>query len=203
MERPILLPLSNPTEKIEVMPADAVAWTDGKALISVDIPVPPVPYKGTDYHIGQANNAMLYPGLGLGIIVSGASRVTDGMLLAAAEAVAPQINPQDLGASLLPPVDNLRASSATVAVAVAKQAAKDGVATKQPENWVQAVQDAMWQPVYRSGRLKAGRKCRTELRPSENRFPVFRRPLCYIQTAALPCRHMPPRNTATPSHTSA
>ena len=71
------------------------------------------------------------------------------MLLAAAEAVASQVNPQDTGASLLPPVDNLRASSATVAVAVAKQAVKDGVATKQPENWVQAVQDVMWQPVYR------------------------------------------------------
>ena len=149
VERPILLPLSNPTEKIEVMPADAVQWSDGKALISVGIPVPPVPYKSVNYHIGQANNAMLYPGLGLGVIVSGAKEVTDGMLLAAAEAVASQVNPQDTGASLLPPVDNLRASSATVAVAVAKQAVKDGVATKQPENWVQAVQDVMWQPVYR------------------------------------------------------
>lgn len=149
VERPILLPLSNPTEKIEVMPTDAVQWSDGKALISVGIPVPPVPYKGVNYHIGQANNAMLYPGLGLGVIVSGAKQVTDGMLLAAAEAVASQVNPQDEGASLLPPVDNLRASSATVAVAVAKQAVKDGVATKQPENWVQAVQDVMWQPVYR------------------------------------------------------
>ena len=146
--RPILLSLSNPTERIEVMPADAVQWSDGKALIAVGIPVPPVPYKGVNYVIGQANNAMLYPGLGLGVIVSGASRVTDGMLLAAAEAVASQVNPQDVGASLLPPVDNLRASSATVAVAVAKQAEKDGVASKQADNWVQAVQDAMWQPVY-------------------------------------------------------
>ena len=146
--RPILLPLSNPNERIEVMPADAVQWSDGKALIAVGIPVPPVPYKGVNYVIGQANNAMLYPGLGLGVIVSGASRVTDGMLLAAAEAVASQVNPQDVGASLLPPVDNLRASSATVAVAVAKQAEKDGVASKQADNWVQAVQDAMWQPVY-------------------------------------------------------
>ena len=149
VERPILLPLSNPTERIEVMPTDAVQWSDGKALISVGIPVPPVSYKSVNYHIGQANNAMLYPGLGLGVIVSGAKEVTDGMLLAAAEAVASQVNPQDTGASLLPPVDNLRASSATVAVAVAKQAVKDGVATKQPENWVQAVQDVMWQPVYR------------------------------------------------------
>ena len=148
VERPILLPLSNPTEKIEVMPGDAIKWSDGKVLISVGIPVPPVPYKGVNYEIGQANNAMLYPGLGLGVIVSGAKHVTDGMLMAAAEAVASQVNPQSEGASLLPPVDNLRASSATVAVAVAKQAVKDGVATKQPENWVQAVQDAMWQAVY-------------------------------------------------------
>ena len=130
------------------MPADAVQWSDGKALIAVGIPVLPVPYQGVHYHIGQANNAMLYPGLGLGVIVSGAKHVTDGMLLAAAEAVASQVNPQDAGASLLPPVDNLRASSATVAVAVAKQAVKDGVASKQADNWVQAVQDAMWQPHY-------------------------------------------------------
>ena len=113
-------------------------------------------YNGTDYTIGQGNNALLYPGLGLGVIASGARHVTDAMLVddavgtvcAAAEAVASQVNPQDLGASLLPPVDNLRASSATVAVAVAKQAVADGVATKQSDNWVQTVQDAMWQAVY-------------------------------------------------------
>lgn len=149
VERPILLPLSNPTERIEVMPQDAIPWSQGKALIATGIPVEPVEYNVTAFHIGQGNNALLYPGLGLGVIVSGASQVTDGMLLAAAEAVASQVNPQDLGASLLPPVDNLRASSATVAVAVAKQAVKDGVATKHSDNWVQSVQDAMWQAVYR------------------------------------------------------
>lgn len=148
VERPILLPLSNPTEKIEVMPTDAIPWSKGRALMAVGIPVPPVSYNGTDYTIGQGNNALLYPGLGLGVIASGAKHVTDAMLLAAAEAVASQVNPQDLGASLLPPVDNLRASSATVAVAVAKQAVADGVATKQSDNWVQTVQDAMWQAVY-------------------------------------------------------
>ena len=148
VERPILLPLSNPTEKIEVMPTDAIPWSKGRALMAVGIPVPPVSYNGTDYTIGQGNNALLYPGLGLGVITSGARHVTDAMLLAAAEAVASQVNPQDLGASLLPPVDNLRASSATVAVAVAKQAVADGVATKQSDNWVQTVQDAMWQAVY-------------------------------------------------------
>lgn len=144
VEQPILLPLSNPTERIEVMPADAVPWSKGKALIATGIPVDPVPYEGVDYHIGEANNALLYPG----IIVSGAAHVTDGMLLAAAEAVASQVDPTSPGASLLPPVDDLRASSATVVVAVAKQAAADGVATKEYDNMIQAVEDAMWQPVY-------------------------------------------------------
>ncbi|WWT75784.1 NAD-dependent malic enzyme [Lautropia mirabilis] len=148
VERPILLPLSNPTERIEVLPSDAIPWSGGKALVATGIPVEPVSYHGTKFHIGQGNNALLYPGLGLGVIVSGARHVTDGMLLAAARAVAGQVNPQELGASLLPPVDNLRASSATVAVAVAKQAVAEGVATRQHDNWVQAVQDAMWQPAY-------------------------------------------------------
>ena len=148
VERPILLPLSNPTERIEVLPSDAIPWSGGKALVATGIPVEPISYQGTKFHIGQGNNALLYPGLGLGVIVSGARHVTDGMLLAAAQAVAGQVNPQELGASLLPPVDNLRASSATVAVAVAKQAVAEGVATRQHDNWVQAVQDAMWQPTY-------------------------------------------------------
>jgi malate dehydrogenase (oxaloacetate-decarboxylating) len=148
VERPILLPLSNPTSRIEVMPSDAIPWSEGRALIAVGIPVPPVEYKGVSYEIGQANNALLYPGLGLGTIVSGARHVTDNMLLAAAEAVASQVDVSKPGASLLPPVSNLRASSATVALAVARAAARDGVATKSHENLVQAVQDAMWQPVY-------------------------------------------------------
>jgi malate dehydrogenase (oxaloacetate-decarboxylating) len=148
VERPILLPLSNPTERIEVMPADAIAWSDGKALVAVGIPADPVVHGGTTYTIGQANNALLYPGLGLGTLVSGATSVTDGMLQAAAEAVAGQVDVSAPGASLLPPVDDLRASSATVAVAVATAAAEDGVATVENEDLVQAVQDAMWQPVY-------------------------------------------------------
>ena len=148
VERPIILPLSNPTERIEAMPEDVVAWSRGKALVATGIPVAPFDYEGTTFTIGQGNNALLYPGLGLGVIVSGASRVTDGMLLAAAQAVASQVDPTEPGASLLPPVENLRASSATVAVAVARQAEADGVATTSHDNLVQAVQDAMWQPVY-------------------------------------------------------
>ena len=148
VERPIVLPLSNPTERIEAMPADVIAWSGGKALVATGIPVAPFDYEGTTFTIGQGNNALLYPGLGLGVIVSGASRVTDGMLLAAAQAVAGQVDPTEPGASLLPPVENLRASSATVAVAVARQAQADGVATASHDNLIQAVQDAMWQPAY-------------------------------------------------------
>jgi malate dehydrogenase (oxaloacetate-decarboxylating) len=150
-ERPIIFPISNPTSRIEAMPADVIAWSKGKALVATGIPVPPVEYEGITYLIGQANNALLYPGLGLGTVVAGASRVTAGMLLAAAEAVAGQVDVSAPGAALEPAVENLRASSATTAVAVAQAAAVDGVATRKPKNLVQAVQDAMWQPTYPEG----------------------------------------------------
>jgi malate dehydrogenase (oxaloacetate-decarboxylating) len=148
VERPAIFPISNPTSRIEAMPADIVAWSRGKALVATGLPIPPVDYAGVRYLFGQANNALLYPGLGLGTIVSGASKVTDGMLLAAAEAVAGQADVSERGASLLPAVENLRASSATTAIAVARAAADDGVATRKADDLVQAVQDAMWQPVY-------------------------------------------------------
>jgi malate dehydrogenase (oxaloacetate-decarboxylating) len=147
-DRPIILPISNPTSRIEAMPADIVPWSKGQALVATGIPLPPVDYDGVTYNIGQANNALVYPGLGLGTIVAGASMVTPAMLLAAAEAVAGQVDVSEPGAALVPPVENLRASSATTAVAVARAAIADGVATKQPANLVQAVQDAMWQPAY-------------------------------------------------------
>ncbi|MER5787732.1 NAD-dependent malic enzyme [Streptomyces sp. NPDC001980] len=148
VERPIVFPLSNPTEKIEAMPADLLAWTDGKVLTATGIPVDPVEHGGVRHVIGQANNALLYPGLGLGTVVAGATRLTAGMLLAAAEAVAGQVDARAPGAPLLPPVANLRASSATVAVAVVRAAVQDNVATRRPTDLVQAVQDIMWQPVY-------------------------------------------------------
>ncbi|MGW4273637.1 oxaloacetate-decarboxylating malate dehydrogenase [Streptomyces seoulensis] len=148
VERPVLLPLSNPDSRMEVRPDQAIAWSDGKALMAVGVPVDPVVHDGTAYTIGQANNALLYPGLGLGCVVAGAAHVTDGMLLAAARAVADQTDVCEPGASLLPPVRDLRASSAAVAVAVIKAAAEDGVAARDPGNPVRAVQDAMWQPAY-------------------------------------------------------
>jgi malate dehydrogenase (oxaloacetate-decarboxylating) len=148
VERPIILPLSNPTERIEAVPADVIEWTDGRGLVATGTPWPPVPYQGTSYAIGQANNALIYPGIGLGVIVSRASRVTDDMLLTAAEAVAGLVDMRQPGAGLLPDVENMRASSATVAVAVATQAVKDGVAQVDLPDPVQTVEDAMWQAAY-------------------------------------------------------
>ncbi|WP_269855528.1 NAD-dependent malic enzyme [Streptomyces sp. RPT161] len=159
VERPIIFPLSNPTEKIEAMPADLLAWTDGKALTATGIPVDPVEYGGVRHSIGQANNALLYPGLGLGTVVAGADRLTAGMLLAAAEAVAGQVDARAPGAPLLPPVKNLRASSAVVAKAVVRAAVADKVANRQPDDLVQAVHDAMWQPAY--GSLPDGQEAST------------------------------------------
>ena len=150
-ERPVIFPISNPTSRIEAMPADVIAWSKGQALVATGIPVDPVDYGGVTYSIGQANNALLYPGLGLGTIVAGAAKVTAGMLLAAAEAVAGQVDVSAPGAALVPAVDNLRASSATTAVAVVNAAIADGVATREPASPVQAVQDAMWQPAYPDG----------------------------------------------------
>ncbi|MEU5029167.1 NAD-dependent malic enzyme [Streptomyces milbemycinicus] len=150
-ERPIVFPLSNPTSRIEAMPADVVAWSKGRALVATGIPVAPVEYGGVTYRIGQANNALLYPGLGLGTIVSGASQVTAGMLLAAAQAVADQVDTSGPGASLLPPVENLRESSAITATAVVKAALDEGVATCKPADVADAVREAMWQPAYTAG----------------------------------------------------
>ncbi|MFI9272922.1 NAD-dependent malic enzyme [Kitasatospora sp. NPDC052896] len=151
VERPIILPISNPTSKIEAEPQDLIAWTDGKALVATGLPFGPMQYHGVSYRFGQANNALVYPGLGLGTIVSGADRVTPAMLIAAAEAVAGQVDVATPGASLLPAVENLRASTATTAVAVVRAAQADGVATAKIDNVVQAVQEAMWQPSYSEG----------------------------------------------------
>jgi malate dehydrogenase (oxaloacetate-decarboxylating) len=148
--RPIIFPISNPTSQIEAMPADVIAWSKGRALVAVGIPVPPVDFGGVTYQIGQANNALLYPGLGLGTIVSGASKVTAGMLLAAAQAVADQVDVKGPGASLLPAVQNLRESSAITAAAVVNTAVTDGVATTKPADPATAVRNAMWQPAYQN-----------------------------------------------------
>ena len=148
VERPIILPLSNPTPNAEAVPADLIRWTDGCALVATGSPFPPVDHDGVRYEIAQANNALVFPGLGLGTIVARADRITGAMLLAAAEAVAGLTDATRRGAPLLPPVDNLRVVSATVAVAVARAAAADGVARVDLRDPTQQVHERMWVPDY-------------------------------------------------------
>ncbi len=148
-ERPIVFALSNPAPMAEATPADLIAWTDGRALIATGSPFQPVTYRGVTYVIGQVNNAMLYPGLCLGAIVSRASRISDNMFAAAANAVSSLVAVRLPGASLLPHVDDLRIVSLTVAVAVAETAVQDGLARVAFKDIVQQVGDAMWEPEYR------------------------------------------------------
>jgi malate dehydrogenase (oxaloacetate-decarboxylating) len=147
-ERPIIFPLSSPASLAEATPADLIAWTDGRALIATGSSFGPVTYKGITYVIGQAINAMLYPGLGLGAIVSRARRVSNGMFAAAANAISSLVAVRLPGASLLPHVDNLRSVSLTVALAVAETALEEGLAGVEFDDIVRQVQDAMWQPEY-------------------------------------------------------
>lgn len=148
-ERPIIFPLSNPAPMAEAQPSDLIAWTDGRALIATGSAFSPVTYKGVTYVIGQVNNAMLYPGLCLGAIVSRARRISESMFAAAANAVSSLVAVRLPGASLLPHVDDLRKVSLTVAVAVAVAAVEDGLASVTFDDIVQQVGDAMWEPEYR------------------------------------------------------
>jgi malate dehydrogenase (oxaloacetate-decarboxylating) len=147
--RPVILPLSNPTALAEAVPADLIRWTDGKALIATGSPFDDVIYHGATYTIAQANNAMLFPGLGLATIVTRARLISDGMFTAAACTIAEMVDASQLGASILPAVANLREVSVHVAVAVAKQAAHEGLARLNPSNLETAIRDAMWEPRYR------------------------------------------------------
>lgn len=150
VERPMIMPMSNPTSLAEAVPADLINWTDGQALIATGSPFESIEYKGTTFEFGQSNNAFVFPGLGLGAIVAKAKVFTKGMFTAAADAVAHAVDSSDLGAPLLPRVKNLQSVSFNVAVAVAKAAIQDGVAQNTPEDIEQAVKDAMWHPVYRT-----------------------------------------------------
>ncbi len=147
-QQPIIMPLSNPTAKAEALPSEILEWTDGRALIATGSPFPPVSYQGTTYEIAQANNALVFPGLGLGVIVSRASRVSDGMLAAAANAVAAAVSDRRPGASLLPSIRQLRSVSSKVALAVINVAQEEGLAQAEIDNPIQAVVDAMWVPEY-------------------------------------------------------
>jgi len=147
-DRPIIMPLSNPTSKAEAVPEDLIRWTDGRALVATGSPFPPVEYAGRTYLIAQANNALVFPGLGLGVTVSRAQRVTDRMIAAAADAVARLSDASKPGAALLPPVENLRMISAAVAVDVVRAAQQAGLAATTVDEPIQQVYQAMWRPEY-------------------------------------------------------
>ena len=149
-ERPILFVLSTPAARAEAKPSDLIAWTNGQALIATGSAFPPVTHRGVTYVIAHANSATLYPGLGLGVIVSQASKISEAMIAAAANAVSSLVTVRQPGASLLPQMDDLRSVSATVAVAVAEMAEFEGLARASLDDVVKKVQDAMWRPEYRA-----------------------------------------------------
>jgi malate dehydrogenase (oxaloacetate-decarboxylating) len=149
-ERPVILPMSNPTVLSEAVPADLIRWTGGRALVAAGSPFGVVDYDGIRYEIGQANNALVFPGLGLGVIATRARRVTDRMLLAAARAVANLVDISTPGAPLLPRVSDLRETSVAVAAAVARAAEADGVASVAPDaDLAGQLRALMWEPRYR------------------------------------------------------
>lgn len=150
VDHPVVLPLSNPTSRIEAVPADVIRWSDGHAIVATGSPFDPVVYKGQTHRIAQCNNSYIFPGMGLGVLATGARRVTDGMFMSAAEALA-ELSPakSDQTASLLPDVANIRQVSKAIALAVGRQAQLDGVAPKTTEDELMAAIDAkFWTPQY-------------------------------------------------------
>lgn len=151
VERPAIFPLSNPTSKAEATPEQLLRWTDGAALIATGSPFAPVEHGGRTHRIAQCNNVWVFPGLGLGALLTRARRVTDALFTVAAETLAAGVEPHDLEAGLLfPPIHELREHTARVAAAVAREAIESGIAQETlPEQELEAqVKAAMWEPVY-------------------------------------------------------
>ena len=147
-ERPIIFPLSNPTILAEASAKDLIEWSNGKAFVATGIPSVTVSYKGVDYIIGQANNALIYPGLGLGMLASEASLLTDEMIGAAAHSLSGIVNPGQAGTPVLPPFKYVADVSIKVAEAVAKKAQEQGLARSQETDMAKAVRDLKWYPNY-------------------------------------------------------
>ncbi|WP_368403611.1 malolactic enzyme [Streptococcus parasanguinis] len=148
-ERPMIFPLSNPTKLAEASAKDLIEWSDGKAFVATGIPADTVSYKGVDYVIGQANNALIYPGLGLGMLASEASLLTDEMIGAAAHSLSGIVNPGQPGAPVLPPFKYVAEVSIKVAEAVAKKAQEQGLARAKETDMSKAVRDLKWYPEYK------------------------------------------------------
>ncbi|HJA72917.1 MAG TPA: NAD-dependent malic enzyme [Candidatus Limosilactobacillus faecipullorum] len=147
-ERPIIFPISNPTKLIEAMPADILKWTNGKALTAAGIPVADVDLDGIHYQIGQANNALVYPGVGFGAIAAKAKVVNEKMLSAAAHALGGIVDPDQLGAAVLPPVAKLQEFTTKVAEVVAQSAIDQGLADPSITDAKKAVADLKWEAKY-------------------------------------------------------
>ena len=152
VERPIILPLSNPTALAEATPEDVITWTDGKAIVATGSPFDPVSYKGKVHHISQCNNSYIFPGIGLGVLASHARRVTEGMLVAASQALSESTSDSERsGQPLLPPLGEIRDLSRLIARSVAKQAMTEGVAKEMTDLKLErSIDKVFWEPVYRS-----------------------------------------------------
>jgi malate dehydrogenase (oxaloacetate-decarboxylating) len=157
VERPVLLPLSNPTSWSEARPADLVAWTQGRALIATGSPFPEVRYGGRTIPVRQCNNAYVFPGVGMGAIASGARRVTDGMFLAAARVLSECVAGSAASdGALLPPLHEIRTVSRRIAAAVGLEAQRQGLAEElAPQEWHRTLEARRWQPRYAALRHKA------------------------------------------------
>lgn len=147
-ERPVIFPISNPTKKLEATAEQVIEWSDGKAFVATGVPSGTVSYKGVDYQIGQANNALIYPGLGLGMLASEASLLTDEMIGAAAHSLGGLVDPGQPGAPVLPPFQYVAEVSIKVAEAVAKKAQEQGLAQAEEKDMAKAVRDLKWYPKY-------------------------------------------------------
>ncbi|HEX6999760.1 MAG TPA: NAD-dependent malic enzyme [Gammaproteobacteria bacterium] len=149
VERPVILPSSNPRTSSEAKPADLYDWTDGRCLVATGSPFPDVTYGGRKYRVGQGNNVFIFPGLGLAAIAAEAAKVTDGMTNAASKALAAQVTDEELESGLLfPSVSRLRTVSYQIAVAVVRQAVRDGVSDVPEHDIERRVRAAMWSPEY-------------------------------------------------------
>ncbi len=151
-EYPVILPLSNPTSQVEAIPSDILQWTEGRALIATGSPFTPVNYQGKTHNISQCNNSYIFPGIGLGVVAAGATRVTDNMLMVSSTALAdcsPKLNNPE--ADLLPDLNELQTVSRIIAFKVAKAAMADGVAVQiSDEQLHKAIEDNFWKPAYRN-----------------------------------------------------
>lgn len=147
-ERPVIFPISNPTKKLEATAEQVIEWSDGKAFVATGVPSGTVSYKGVDYQIGQANNALIYPGLGLGMLASEASLLTDEMIGAVAHSLSGLVDPGQPGAPVLPPFQYVAEVSIKVAEAVAKKAQEQGLAQAEEKDMAKAVRDLKWYPKY-------------------------------------------------------